>query len=371
MTDEEVHKGLAGVVADESAVSHVDPESDDLVYRGYPVAQLADRHSFEDVAYLLWEGQLPDADAAQDFAHRERERRELPDELLEVIRRFPADAHPMDALRTGISWLGLQDEDARRPGQPPTSEQALDILAKAPTLMAAVHRLSRGEDAIRPRHDLSLAANLLNMTFGEVPDDTVVDALDASLILYAEHGFNASTFTARVIISTESDLYSAVVGAIGALKGPLHGGANEAVMHMLDEIAEPDRARAWVHEALREERKIMGFGHRVYQHGDHRVPTMKQQLEALAQARDGGRLLEIAGNVEEVMLEEKDLFPNLDFPAGPAYHLMGFETRLFTPIFVVARIAGWAAHAFEQSADNRLVRPLARYVGPDRRDLPG
>jgi 2-methylcitrate synthase/citrate synthase II len=366
----QVHKGLDGVVADESRISEVMAETDELTYRGYAIEELAERRSFEDVAHLLLQGDLPDAGQRERFRARERELRGLDDAAHAVLARFPTDAHPMDKLRTGVSFLGLGDPAAATPGEAPTEEQALAVLARAPTLVAASHRLSRGEDPIEPSADAGFAENFLRMCLGGEPDRVAVDALDASLILYADHGFNASTFTARTIVSTESDLYSAVVGAIGALKGPLHGGANEAVMSMLHEIERPDRAREWIERALADKRKVMGFGHRVYRHGDSRVPTMRRHLEALADARDGRRWVEIADVLEEVMHTEKGLFPNVDFPAGPAYHLIGLDIALFTPMFVIARIAGWCAHVLEQAADNKLVRPLARYTGPEQRPVP-
>jgi 2-methylcitrate synthase/citrate synthase II len=365
----EVHKGLDGVVADETAISEVMPETDELTYHGYPVEELADRCSFEEVAYLLWHGELPDRSALEELTGIERAERALSDELAAVLGRVPDGAHPMDVLRTGISWLGLEDRSAAEPGSAPSVEQAQRVLARAPTILALAQRRSAGEEPVAPRDDLGFAANLLHMCFGEQAPAAVVEALDASLILYADHGFNASTFAARTVISTESDLYSAVVAAIGALKGPLHGGANEAVMEMLEEIESADEARGWVEDALAEGRKISGFGHRVYREGDSRVPTMRRQLAAVAEHGGGDELIERVDAVEQAMRDEKGIFPNVDFPAGPAYHLMGFPTQLFTPIFVVARMAGWTAHILEQAADNRLVRPLARYAGPEQRTV--
>ncbi len=368
--DEEVRKGLDGVVADETAISEVMQETDALTYHGYPVEELAEGRSFEEVAYLLWHGELPDEGELEELTGAERGERGLSEDLRAVLDRVPDGAHPMDVVRTGVSFLGMEDPAAAEPGSPPTPEQARSVLAKAPTIVAYAHRRAQGEEPVAPRDDLGFGANFLHACFGEDPAEEVAKALDASLILYADHGFNASTFAARTVVSTESDLYSAVVAAIGALKGPLHGGANEAVMEMLDEIDGPDAARDWLKRALEEDRKISGFGHRVYREGDSRVPTMKRQLRAVADARDGGELVKLADAVEEAMNEEKGIFPNVDFPAGPAYHLMGFPTALFTPIFVIARIAGWTAHVLEQSADNRLVRPLARYAGPDQREVP-
>src|SRR6478609_5908285 len=296
MTDPEIHKGLAGVVVDTTTISSVNPQTNSLLYRGYPVQELARACSFEEVAYLLWHGELPTVDAY-------------------------------------------------------------------------IQRRSRGLDPVEPRDDLDYSRNFLWLTFGEVPDDVVVDAFRVSLVLYAEHSFNASTFTARVIASTLSDVYSAVTGAIGALKGPLHGGANEAVMHAFDEIGTADRAADWLDSALAEKRKIMGFGHRVYKNGDSRVPTMRESLVTLAEHYDRQDLLDLYNALESAMAERKNIKPNLDYPSGPAYKLMGFDTETFTPLFAAARVAGWTAHIFEQYASNSLIRPLSQYNGPAERHL--
>jgi len=282
--------------------------------------------------------------------------------------RFPASAHPMDALRTAVSFLGLE-ADGVRPGDPPTCEQALELQARIPTIIAAGRRRARGEQPVAPRDDLGIAANFFWMCFGELPDDEVVEAFDTSLILYAEHSFNASAFVTRVVLSTESDLFGATAAAIAALKGPLHGGANEAVVHMLEEIAQPENATDWVRRSLDEGRKIMGFGHRVYQHGDSRVPPMRRQLERVVEARGERGWVELANAVERAMDQAKGIFPNLDFPAGVAYRLMGFETALFTPIFVLARTSGWSAYALEQAANNTLIRPVAAYAVPGSREV--
>ena len=364
----DVQKGLKGVTADETAISTIDPDRDTLLYRGYPVEELAARCSFEEVVHLLVEGDLPTCEQLDDLRAQERGLRKLSDRLHEVIARFPASAHPMDTLRTGVSFLGLE-ADGVRPGDPPTRRQAVELQAKIPTIVAAARRHARGEDPVAPRDDLGIAANFFWMCFGELTDDEVVAAFDTSLILYAEHSFNASAFATRVVVSTESDLFGATAAAIAALKGRLHGGANEAVVEMLEEVARPQNAAGWVSRALDEGRKIMGFGHRVYQHGDSRVPPMKQQLERVAEVRGERGWVELADAVERAMDEAKGLFPNVDFPAGPAYRLMGFETQLFTPIFVLARTPGWSAHALEQAADNVLIRPVAAYTGPGPRDV--
>ena len=362
-------KGLEGVVFDTTAVSHVLPEQKSLFYRGYPVHELAERCQFEEVACLLLLGKLPSASELGSFCQQERTAREVTAELLEVVQRFPAEGHPMDAIRTGVSYLGMQPEFSGADDAESTVRKGIGLLAKIPTLIAAFQRMRHGQEVISPREDLSIAANFFHMCQGKVPEPEIVKAFDGALTLYAEHGFNASTFSARVIVSTLSDLCGAVSGAIAALKGSLHGGANEAVMLLLEEIGEPEKAKAWLEEALASKRKIMGFGHRVYRRGDSRVPTMEGYRDLLAERRDGQKWVEISKILETEMVTQKKIYPNLDFPAGPAYYLMGFEIDLFTPIFVMARVVGWTAHVAEQLTDNRLVRPLADYIGHEPRSV--
>jgi len=362
-------KGLEGVIFDTTAVSHVLPEQKSLYYRGYPVHELAEQCEFEEVAYLLLVGELPDAAQLADFCEQERSARTLSPGLLEVVERFPPDGHPMDAIRTGVSFLGMEAEFAGADDAESAVRKGIGLLAKIPTLVAAFQRLRHGQKVIAPSEDLSLAANFFHMCQGDVPEAEIVKAFDGALTLYAEHGFNASTFSARVIVSTLSDLCGAVSGAIAALKGSLHGGANEAVMLLLEEIDTPGRALPWLEDALASKHKIMGFGHRVYRSGDSRVPTMSKYRDMLAERRDGQKWVEISRVLETEMIARKNIYPNLDFPAGPAYYLMGFEIDLFTPIFVMARVAGWTAHVAEQLADNRLVRPLAEYVGAEPRTV--
>jgi citrate synthase len=371
MSELEIHRGLAGVVADTTAISEVNEATNSLLYRGYPVQDLAASCSFEEVAYLIWHGDLPTASQLQSFEKQERSLRTLPGGLSEILGSLPVKCHPMDVLRTGVSHLGASDprEDDNSPEA--NLAKSIDLMAKIPTIVAAEQRRRRGLSAIAPDPGLSFAENFLNMCFGEVPGPEVVRSFEISLVLYAEHSFNASTFTARVIISTLSDIYSAVTGAIGALKGPLHGGANEAVMYMFNEIGDPDRATVWLGEALAAKRKIMGFGHRVYKHGDSRVPTMYAALKDLAGSHESGpRLLALYDNLAGAMLEAKGIYPNLDFPSGPAYDLIGFDIPIFTPIFVVSRITGWTAHVIEQLSANSLIRPLSAYVGPVQRSVP-
>jgi 2-methylcitrate synthase len=368
-TAPEIRKGLAGVVVDTTAVSKVNPETNSLLYRGYPVQELAAHCTFEQVAYLLWNGDLPSEAELAAFTALERSQRALHPDVKTVIDLLPTTAHPMDVVRTAVSVIGAQDPAASDSSPSSNLDKAVRLYAALPAVIAYDQRRRHGLDAVEARDDLSYAENFLHLTFGEVPDPVVVKAFDVSCILYAEHSFNASTFTARVVTSTLSDLYSAVVAAIGALKGPLHGGANEAVMHVFDEIGTADRAEAWLVEALESKRKIMGFGHRVYKNGDSRVPTMKASLETLVEYYERPDMLELYDTLEEAMVSRKNIKPNLDYPSGPAYHLMGFDTETFTPIFVAARVTGWTAHVMEQLASNALIRPLSAYSGPEERHV--
>lgn len=369
MTETEIHKGLAGVIVDTTAISKVNPDTNSLLYRGYPVQELAASCQFEEVAYLLWNGELPSPLQLEEFQKMERSMRELEPRIKRVIDELPLTAHPMDVVRTAVSVMGAADDGGPDGTRNTDIERSMYLLAQLPAIVAYDQRRRRGLELVEPRDDLAFSANFLHMTFGEVPDITVVNAFDVSMILYAEHSFNASTFTARVIASTLSDLYSAVTGAIGALKGPLHGGANEAVMHVFDEIGSADNAEAWLDNALAEKRKIMGFGHRVYKHGDSRVPTMKASLDTLIAEYDRPDMAELYDTLEAAMDARKGIKPNLDYPSGPAYHLIGFDTEMFTPLFVMARITGWTAHIMEQFASNSLIRPLSAYNGVDERHI--
>ena len=370
MTDTAIRKGLAGVVVDTTEISMVDEASNSLTYRGYPVQDLAASCTFEEVSYLLWYGELPTAAQLREFTARERANRSLDRHTLELLRRLPETAHPMDVLRTAISYLGADDPTEEDNSVAANRVKAETMLAKLPTVVAADHRRRQGLDPIQPDPGLDYAENFFYMCFGEVPETEVVRCFEVSMILYAEHSFNASTFTARVVTSTLSDIYSSVTAAIGALKGSLHGGANEAVMHMLTEIGSADRAADWLDQALADKRKIMGFGHRVYKHGDSRVPTMREALGKMAELRGADELMELYEAMERAMAERKAIHPNLDYPAGPAYHLMGFEVPTFTPLVVMARITGWTAHILEQQEANALIRPLSSYTGRERRSVP-
>jgi len=360
-------KGLAGVIVDETKVSKVMPEINSLVYRGYPVQELAESCTFEEVAYLLVHEDLPTQSQLTDFAAKEKKYRGLSQQLQQVIALFPADAHPMDKVRTGISYFGMEDKLIWENDPQTNRDKFMLLLAKIPTIIAYAYRQEKGQVPIPPSDTLSFSENFFYMCFGEVPAPEVVKAFDVSMILYAEHSFNASTFTTRVITSTLSDLYSAVVGGVGALKGPLHGGANEQVMHTMLEIEDPSNARQWMLDALEQKRKIMGFGHRVYTNGDSRVPTMKKYMQHMAASKNGEKWVDMYEILEQTMVEQKGIYPNLDFPTGPAYYMMGFDIKWFTPLFVMSRITGWSAHIIEQAADNRLIRPLSEYTGVGQR----
>lgn len=375
MTD--IKKGLAGVTVDTTAISKVNPETNSLLYRGYPVQELAATQPFEAVAYLLWHGELPTDAQLADLREVERAHRALADDVRAAIDLSPVSAHPMDEVRTAVSVIGAREtagisnvmDAVGTPAQ--NLDRSIRLWAQLPAVVAYGQRRRRGEELIDPRDDLDYAANFLWMTFGEEADPVVVDAFNRSMILYAEHSFNASTFTARVIASTLSDLYSAAVGAVGALKGPLHGGANEAVLHVFTEIGSSENVAPWLDAALAEKRKIMGFGHRVYTRGDSRVPTMKAALDTLVAHYDRPEVAALYDALESEFVSRKGIYPNLDYPSGPAYDLMGFDTLTFTPLFVASRVTGWTAHIMEQQAANALIRPLSHYDGPDERHVQG
>lgn len=373
----EIRKGLYGVVVDETAVSKVVPETNSLTYRGYPVQELARYCSFEEVAYLLWNGKLPGQESLIRFSAREKALRHLDRHVIDLITSMPKSCHPMDVLRTAISFIGSQDPDAYTKDSEHIRRTALELMAKIPTIIALDIRRRRGEGYIEPSRKKGFAENFLWMVFGDEEGSPAtnradIEAFDKSLILYAEHSFNASTFASRVITSTMSDTYSAIVGAIGALKGPLHGGANEAVMHNFIEIGDPAKAEEWAKNKLANKELVMGFGHRVYKNGDSRVPTMEAAFKELAEQHGQTKWVEMYDIMAKTMYENTSIKirPNLDFPAGPAYHILGFDIEFFTPIFVMARITGWTAHIVEQNENNSLIRPLSAYIGEEQRPVP-
>jgi 2-methylcitrate synthase/citrate synthase II len=366
----DIRKGLVGVYADVSAVSKVMPETNSLTYRGYAVQDLCEESNFEEVAYLLWHGELPNAAQLAAFQKEERANRALSPALLRVLREFPKDAHPMDAIRTAVSFMGMEDPEAADVSDAAQRRKAMRLLAKLPTAVAATNRLSKGLEPIAPDAGLPFCENFFHLVFGRVPQPEVIKSFDVSMILYAEHTFNASTFVARTVTSTRADLHGAIVAGIAALKGPLHGGANEAVMHMLKEVGSPEAAEDWLEGKFDHKALVMGFGHRVYKNGDSRVPTMTKYAEKMAEVVGDRRWMETSRVLAAKMLRVKNIHPNLDFPAGPAYYLMGFDIPMFTPIFVCSRITGWAAHVFEQGASNMLIRPLSHYTGAEQRPVP-
>jgi 2-methylcitrate synthase len=369
MAEVEIKKGLVGVIADETKVSEVMPDINSLTYRGYAVQDLAEACAFEEVAYLLLNGELPNKSQLAKFQEEEKSNREISSNLKKVIQNYPKNAHPMDTTRTSVSHLGLEDSEASTNTIEANYNKFIKIFAKTPTTVAANFRTRKGLDIIDPNKDLSFSENFFHMCFGKVPSKDVVKAFDVSLILYAEHSFNASTFASRVITSTLADIHSAIVGGISALKGPLHGGANEVVMEMFFDIKEPENAEKYILNKIKNKDLIIGFGHRVYKKGDSRVPTMTKYYYKTAEFYKNEKFPKISKILEETMIKEKNIFPNLDFPSGPTYYLMGFDVDFFTPIFVIARITGWSAHINEQLKDNRLIRPLSKYTGSIHRKV--
>ena len=363
--------GLEGVVVADTRLSRIDGEAGTLTYLGYSIEDLAEHATFEDVCHLLWHGDLPDPNQRESLRRRLASEAGLPDAVLGVIRAAPPDAHPMAVLRTAVSALGMLDPDAEDSAREANLRKAIRLTAAVPAITAATARIRAGVERVQPREDLSLAANLLYMLNGEEPGEHEVRTMDVALILHAEHGFNASTFAARVTIATLADIYSAVTSAIGTLKGPLHGGANERVMRMLETIGTPDNAETWIRAALDRREKIMGFGHRVYRAMDPRAPILRRLGAELGRSR----WLDMSDRVRDVMREEMDrrgkkIYANVDFYSASVYDKLGVPTELFTNIFACARVAGWTAHVLEQLEDNRLIRPKARYIGPENRPVP-
>jgi len=368
MTDE-IKKGLLGIVVDETTISQVMPEINSLTYRGYTVQDLCEVCSFEEVAYLILNGDLPNSIQLNKFKKEEKANRNITINLREIIKHMPKKAHPMDVARTIVSVMGLEDKETSDNSPEANMRKTMRIFAKTPTAIAAFFRVRKGKKIIKPKEDLSFSENFFYMCFGKVPQKEIVKAFDISLILYAEHSFNVSTFTARTITSSLSDIYGAITGAIASLKGPLHGGANEEVMHMMKKIKTPDKAKSWLIDNLNKKQVVMGFGHRVYKSGDSRVPTMKKYFLKVSKLKKDENLHKIGEIIEKEMLKRKNIHPNLDFPTGPTYHLMGFDTDFFTPIFVIARITGWSAHIMEQHISNKLIRPLSKYKGSKHRKV--
>jgi len=366
---DEIKKGLLGIVVDETTISQVMPEINSLTYRGYAVQDLCEICSFEEVAYLILNGDLPNAIQLDKFRKEERANRNMTINLREIIKHMPKKSHPMDVTRTVVSVMGLEDKETADNSPQANMRKAMRIFAKTPTAIAAFFRVRKGKKVLKPNKDLSFSENFFYMCFGKIPQKEIVKAFDVSLILYAEHSFNVSTFTARTITSSLSDMHGAITGAIASLKGPLHGGANEEVMNMMKKIKTPVVAKSWLSNALSKKQVVMGFGHRIYKKGDSRVPSMKKYFLKVVKIKKDKKLHKIYEILEKEMVAKKNIYPNLDFPTGPTYHLMGFDTDFFTPIFVIARITGWSAHIMEQHASNKLIRPLSRYKGNQHRKV--
>ena len=366
---DEIKKGLLGIVVDETTVSQVMPEINSLTYRGYAVQDLCEKCNFEEVAYLVLNGELPNKRQLKSFIKEERLDRKLSKEILSDIRKMPKKAHPMDVARTAVSLMALEDKETRDNSPKANMRKAIRIFSKTPIALAAFFRARKGKKIIPPKKNLTFSENFFYMCFGKVPSKEIVKAFDVSLILYAEHSFNVSTFTARTITSSLSDIHGAITGAIASLKGPLHGGANEEVMHMMSKIKKPEKALKWINKALKNKDVVMGFGHRVYKKGDSRVPTMEKYFRKVASIKKDIKFIKIYDIVKNVMIDKKNIHPNVDYPTGPTYHLMGFDTDFFTPIFVISRITGWSAHIMEQHAANKLIRPLSTYSGARHRKV--
>ena len=372
-SEDQYKPGLEGVIANETAIANIEGKegAGGLEYRGYRIEDLADKVSYEETAFLLLHGDLPTASQLREFDARLRKMRAVPDALAELYPKIPAAIHPMDVLRTSVSVLSHWDPDVNAPPKDHAANvrKAERMLAQMPTAIAYRERLAAGKAVIPPRGDLDHAANFLHMVNGAVPSDTVRRAFDLSLVLYTEHELNASTFSGRVTVSTLSDIYSGIVAAIGTLKGPLHGGANEEAWKVLEQVGKPDNAATWIQDALKRGERIMGFGHRVYKTGDPRARILKTYCTKIAAEIGDDRWERIAEPIEQAVTTQKKLPPNVDWPSARLYHYMGLKIDIYTPIFAMARVAGWAAHIIEQLDNNRLMRPRAKYTGPPDRPV--
>lgn len=370
---EEYHPGLEGVIASESAIANIEGTdgAGGLEYRGYRIEDLAGHVSYEETAFLLLHGDLPTSSQLAEFDARLRKSRALPGPLIALYRAIPASVHPMDVLRSSVSVLAHfdPDNDARPTDHAANVRKSERLVAQMATAVAVRERIVKGLPVIEPRTDLDHSANFLNMVNGKVPSPTIREAFDLSMVLYTEHELNASTFCARVTVSTLSDLYSGIVSAIGTLKGPLHGGANEEAWKVLEHVGSPDNAERWIKEALERKERIMGFGHRVYKNGDPRATILKRYCQEVAKEIGDEHWELVAEPIEREVTTQKHLPPNVDWPSARLYHYMGLDIDLYTPIFAMARIAGWAAHVIEQLDHNRLMRPRARYIGPPHRQV--
>jgi citrate synthase len=359
----EVKVGLQGVVIAQSSICSIDGERGKLMYRGYDIHDLAAHSTFEEVVYLLWHGRLPKRAELEGLQNDLSENRAVAPEILELLKKLPPPQHPMETLRTLVSALSLYDPEAEEMSEEANRRKAMRLTAQLGTLVAAFSRVRNGQAPVAPDPKLNHAANFLYMLKGQVPNAEEARCFDVALILHADHSFNASTFAARVTASTLSDMHSAITSAIGTLKGPLHGGANERVMRMLLEIGSVDRAEPYVQDLLARKQKVMGFGHRVYHTEDPRATVLRKMSEELGRRTGETKWFEISRRVEEFMIREKKINANVDFYSASAYYVLGIPVELYTPVFAVSRISGWTAHVLEQYANNKLIRPLAEYTG--------
>jgi len=359
-----VKAGLEGIVATQSEISDVDGIQGRLIYRGYDIHDLAEHATFEEVIYLLWNGDLPNKNQLDELKRRLAADAALPAEVATLLKRIPRSANPMDMLRTAVSALSFYDPDGPEMSRDANTRKAARLVARFPTIVTTFHRLRNGLEPVQPRPDLSVAANFVYTLFGKDPDDIATRTMDVAFVLHADHELNASTFSARVTAATLSDIYSAIVSAIGTLKGPLHGGANEGVIKNLLEIGSVDNIEPWLKDQFARKAKIMGFGHRVYRTEDPRATHLRDMSRLLGDRVGNTLWYQMSRKMEEVMMREKHLNPNVDFYSASTYYTLGIPTDLFTPIFACSRISGWTAHVLEQFANNRLIRPRAEYVGP-------
>jgi 2-methylcitrate synthase/citrate synthase II len=362
--------GLAGVIAGETKICWVDPNAG-LMYRGYDIHDMGDKATFEEVAYLLLNGELPNAKQLREFRGQIANERELPDPVVEMLRLLPRGTHPMDMLRTGVSMLSAFDTDLSDNSHDANIRKSIRLIARVSTLVTDGWRILSGEEQVPEKPELTQAANFFYKLDGKTPEEWQTRILDTIFNLYADHEFNASTFAARVTASTLAGIYAAVTSACGTLKGPLHGGANEESMRMLEEINTPDRTEAWLKKKFETKAKIMGFGHRVYKKGDSRVPVMREIARDLGKRTGKENWVDVCEKLEEVMDREKQLCANVDLYAAPVFWMLGFAPELNTPLFAAARVAGWCAHVVEQHDNTRLIRPRSHYTGPPLRKYPG
>ena len=366
----EYSPGLAGVIAGETKICWVDPNAG-LMYRGYDIHEMGDKATFEEVAYLLLNGELPNAKQFTEFKEQIAAQRALPGPVVQMLRLLPKQTHPMDMLRTGVSMLSAFDKDISDNSHDANIRKSIRLIAGVTTLITDGWRISHGQEPLAEKTELSQAANFFYKLDGKVPEAWQTRMMDTIFNLYADHEFNASTFAARVTASTLAGIYAAVTSAVGTLKGPLHGGANEESMKMLEDIKTPDRAEAWLMKHLASKSKIMGFGHRVYKKGDSRVPIMREIARDLGRRTGKENWVPICEKLEEVMEREKGLCANVDLYAAPVFWMLGFAPELNTPLFAASRVAGWCAHVTEQHDHNRLIRPRSLYIGPKLRKYPG